>query len=151
ATHAERASTDGILDTLSALVVLLDLDGRITFFNRASENTTGYRMQEVEGRRPWEFLVAPEDAEQERAAFENLREGAFQTEREAVWIGRDGSRRLISWSNAFLPGGRVIVDTGVDLTERLKAEQALQREMGLVELLEAVAKAANESATPEEA
>jgi PAS domain S-box-containing protein len=143
--------SQGILDTLRALIVLYDRDGRITFFNRAAENTTGYRAEEVRGHRAWELLVAPEDVEQERAAFENLVSGAFQTQREAVWIGRDQSRRLISWSNALIPGRSEIVDTGVDLTERWKAEQALQREMGLVELLEGIAKAANESATPEEA
>jgi PAS domain S-box-containing protein len=140
-----------VLDTVGALVVLLDSDGRVTFFNRASENATGYRRQEVAGRRPWEFLVAPDDVEQERIAFENLQQGAFSTQREAVWIGRDGSSRLIAWSNARVPGRDEIVDTGVDLTERRKAEQALQREKDLVQLLETIAKAANESATPEAA
>jgi PAS domain S-box-containing protein len=149
--NSQGAAASGVLDTLRALIVILDLDGRITFFNRAAEATTGYRTEEVLGRRAWEFLVAPEDVEQERTAFENLVGGAFQTQREAIWICRDQSRRLISWSNAFLPRRSEVVDTGVDLTERWKAEQALQREMGLVELLEAIAKAATESATAEEA
>jgi len=38
----ERDFTSAILDTAGALVVVLDREGRITRFNRACEQVTGY-------------------------------------------------------------------------------------------------------------
>lgn len=46
-----------ILETAEALVVVLDSEGRITYFNRACEELTGYSRDEVVGRVLWDFLL----------------------------------------------------------------------------------------------
>ncbi|WP_433984681.1 PAS domain S-box protein [Tunturiibacter empetritectus] len=56
ALHQERNVVSAILDTVGALVVVLDPEGRITRFNRACELTTGYSLEEVRGKRIWDFF-----------------------------------------------------------------------------------------------
>ena len=46
----ERNVVSAILDTVGALVVVLDQEGRIVRFNRACELTTGYSIEEVQGK-----------------------------------------------------------------------------------------------------
>src|ERR1700690_3805663 len=46
ALEEERNVASAILDTVGALVVVLDPEGRIVQFNRASERTTGYEFPE---------------------------------------------------------------------------------------------------------
>ena len=56
--------------------------------------------------------------------------GDFPNRHENHWVARDGTRRLIAWSNTALRGldGRVthIIATGVDITARTRAEAALR-------------------------
>ena len=50
-------SSSAILDTVGALVVVLDPAGRIMRFNRACEQTTGYTFEEVRYKYVWELFT----------------------------------------------------------------------------------------------
>ena len=123
----ERNFQTQILKTLGALVVVLDPDGRITLFNRACEQVTGYTFEEVSGERVWDRLLVPEEVEPVKQVFEDLKASAFPIQFENYWVCRSGGRRLIAWSNAAIVGGRGdvehIVGTGIDITERRRAEE----------------------------
>ncbi len=122
-----------ILDKAGALVVVLDREGRIRRFNRASEMLTQYSFAEVEGKFVWDFLLPPEETESVRkAAF-----GALACNPQAqcntytnYWVARDGTRRLIEWSNSLLldEAGEMefMVSIGTDVTEKHLAEAALK-------------------------
>ena len=69
----ERNFVSAILDTVGALVVVLDDEGRILRFNPACELTTGYSMEEVQGKCFWDLFLLPEEADRFRAIFEVLR------------------------------------------------------------------------------
>ncbi|MGC9348691.1 MAG: PAS domain S-box protein [Anaerolineae bacterium] len=120
-----------VLDTVGALVVVLDRQGRIIRFNRACERTTGYLAEEVNGRHVWDLFLTPEEIAPVRAVFKQLRDGEFPKEYENFWLTREGDRRLIVWSNTSLldAEGEVayVVGTGIDVTERLQAEQEIER------------------------
>lgn len=45
-----------ILDTVAALVIVIDKQGKIIHFNHACEQTTNYSFSEVKNRCFWEFL-----------------------------------------------------------------------------------------------
>jgi len=126
----ERDFSTAVLDTAGALVVVLDKEGRITRFNRACEEVTGYLTEEVLGRMFLEFLIPTEDVQGVRQAWNALRAGDFPNQHENHWVAKDGARRLIAWSNTAITSGKgeidYIIGTGVDITERKQAEEALQ-------------------------
>jgi PAS domain S-box-containing protein len=122
----ERDFNAAILETIAALVVVLDREGRIVLFNKACEAATGYAAREMQGRFIWDGLLLPEDVERTRQVFLALTEGAFPSEDENIWVAKDGARRLIAWSNTCVvdPDGKVefVIGTGLDVTEPRRAE-----------------------------
>jgi hypothetical protein len=125
---AERNFIATVLDTVSALVVVLDPEGRIVRFNPACERLTGYTFEEVRGKFVWERLIPPEQREGVRAVFDDLLVNTVPSTHENDWLTKAGERRWIVWSNASIFGadGRVqhVIGTGIDITERKAAERA---------------------------
>jgi len=122
----ERDFTAAVLDNTAALTVVLDRQGRITRFNRACELITGYSSREVMGRIFWEFLIPPEDLDGVKETWLTLTKGDLPNKHENCWRTKDGSNRLISWSNTGLLSteGEVeyVVASGIDVTDSRKAE-----------------------------
>jgi PAS domain S-box-containing protein len=122
ALQEERNVVSAILHTVGALVVVLDPQGRIVRFNRASEQVSGYAFAEVKQKYFWDLCIVPEESERFRIVVEQLRTEPSTREYETSWITRDGSRRLITWSGTILPAEdgtpAYIIATGVDITER---------------------------------
>jgi PAS domain S-box-containing protein len=118
-----------IVNTTRALIVVLHTDGRIVVFNPACERLTGYRLEEVQGRRVWDFLLAPEEADGVMAVFADLRAGHSPNTHENHWITKSGERRFIEWSNSAVTDktGRVtyVIGTGTDVTR----QKLVQREL----------------------
>ncbi len=127
-----------VIETVGALVVVLDREGRILRWNAACERTTGYARQEMLGRPFWELLL-PEEREGVRAVFDELLARRFPNQHENVWVARDGGHRLVSWSNTALLDDagalRAVVATGIDITDRTRAEDALRRQAKRLEAL----------------
>ena len=137
----ERNFVSAILDTAGALIVVADQQGKIISFNRACEQLTGYSFNEVKGKYIWDLFLIPEEIEPVKAVFQELQAGHFPNEHENYWLARDGSRRLLCWSNTVLfdADGSVksIIGIGIDVTDRKRAEEirrALEREQELSEL-----------------
>ena len=126
----ERDFSTAVLNTAGALVIVLDQQGTITRFNRACEEATGYLSAEVLGRMFMEFLIPPEEVQGVQQAWNALSAGSFPNQYENHWVAKDGSRRLIAWSNTAITreDGSIeyIIGTGVDITERKRAEEALR-------------------------
>ena len=81
--------------------MVLDAQGRLVELNRAGEELTGYRGEEIRGRKLWETGLVPEE-EQSVAhdVFGRLRAGDFPNHYENHWITKDGRWRLLSWRNS---------------------------------------------------
>jgi PAS domain S-box-containing protein len=131
ALQRERDFSSAVLNTAGALVIVLDREGRIVQFNRACERLTGYPFEEVEGQYFWDLFLVPEEVDAVKGVFAELRAGAFPNEHQNYWLTRQGERRLIAWSNTALFDGsgavEYIVGTGIDVTVRRQAEDALRR------------------------
>jgi PAS domain S-box-containing protein len=131
ALEKESRFVSAVLDTAGALVLVLDTKGRIVRFNHACERATGYTFDEVKDKSLWDLFILPEEAGPVRGVFEELKGGKFPNEFENHWVTKDGSRRLIAWSNTSLPDdhGSVeyVIGTGIDITERRRAEEATNR------------------------
>jgi signal transduction histidine kinase len=74
-----------------------------------------------------------------RGVFERLLAKDFPNQYENVWVSRHGERRLISWSNSVVLDERgevrAIVATGLDISDRTRAEDALRRQAARLEAL----------------
>ncbi|MBF0564624.1 MAG: EAL domain-containing protein [Nitrospirae bacterium] len=119
-----------VLDTIGALVLVLDIEGRIIRFNHACEDVSGYRFEELKGQFIWEALIRDEDVDEIRAYFQNILNGQYSRNYQNVLMSRSGGQRLISWTNTTLDdgSGRVVfvIATGIDITERKLTEQRLE-------------------------
>ncbi len=125
----ERDLAAAVIETVGALVVVLDRAGRIVQFNRACEQATGYSFAEARGRLLWDLLLVPDEASAVKAVFAELRGGLFPNVHDNYWVAKDGARRLIHWRNTAIFDEQgtpeFIVGTGIDVTEHRQAEDAL--------------------------
>jgi PAS domain S-box-containing protein len=147
AARREERFVSAILDAAgrAALVVVLDAEGRIIHFNRACQELSGYSLEEVRGRRPWDFLILSEEVAGVEGVFRELIGGTTNVH-ENYWVAKGGHRRRITWWNNIITGedGRVkyAIGSGIDITERQQARaQARQSEATVRALLETAAQA----------
>ena len=129
ALQEERNFAAAVLDTVDALVVVLDSEGRIVRFNRACERTTGYDSSEAMGGQVWNLFVAPDEVARFREIFEQLRAGRLPAAYEGTWETKQGARRVIAWSSTPLTGANgaleYVILTGIDVTEAKDLERAI--------------------------
>ena len=118
-----------LLDAVGQAVVATDVDGRITYWNRAAEQLYGWRRDEVLGRPVAD--VTPAVSSQEEAAEIMRRLGAGER-----WSGefrlrrRDGTEfpALVTDTPVIGPGGRLegVIGITADLTEEKAQAERLQ-------------------------
>jgi PAS domain S-box-containing protein len=129
ALEEERNVLSAILDTVGALIVVLDPLGRIVRFNRACEQSTGFSVEDVKGKLLQDLFVNSEEGDGFKLMFEQLSSGRMPNEFESHWLTWNGTTRLIAWSTAILEGKdravKHIIATGIDLTERKHLEKAI--------------------------
>jgi two-component system, LuxR family, sensor kinase FixL len=126
ALQEERNLVSAIFDTVSALVIVLDREGRIVRFNRACEQITGYSAEESAGACIWDLFVVPEEAGEFKKSFLQIRDNLSRAEYENQWATRDGKQKIIAWAAAVLPGTKqtptYIIASGIDVTEQRRAQ-----------------------------
>ena len=130
ALRRERDFIARTLETIGALVVTLDPEGRIQSANRAALETLGCAAEALSHRRFTEFLARPEEAAGVEAVWSDLRAGLCPRQHQNHWVSAQGRRRLILWSSTAQLGERGAVEhfiaTGIDITEHYEAETARQ-------------------------
>ena len=122
-------------EAVGALVVVLDVDHRIVYWNQACSDLTGYALKEVRDRRFWEFLLVPEELEPVRSALALARTGDRRSRVANYWVTKAGERRWIAWSNTVTTGPdggpRYCIKTGIDRTESKQAQDRLAGIIGI--------------------
>ena len=125
----ERNFVSAVLDTMSALVLVVDTQGRIVRFNRACEEISGYTFAELAGRSFPQELFLNEERGQAFQLLELSRTNVRREPTELHWLSRDGRRRRIAWNTTTLTDGsgeiNFIIMTGVDVTDQREATAAL--------------------------
>jgi PAS domain S-box-containing protein len=120
------------------LVMVLDREGRIVYFNRASQRLTGYSLEEVKGRQLWDFLLIPEEEAAVRTAFHEVLGGA-QKQLENYWVAKDGRRLRVKCSHTVAKSERgsaeSVIKTGIDITERHEARRRAQESEATVQAI----------------
>lgn len=98
----ERDFVTAVIQTSGALITVIDMDGKITRFNKACEELTGYSADEVIGQSVFDLFIPQEESEVVIAVAERLFAGERWVDFENHWITKSGEKRFIRWRNSNL-------------------------------------------------
>ena len=127
-----RELLNAIANTAPSLLCLVDGEGRVRdrATNIAFERALGYDTDEVGGVLFWERYVPPEDADDVRAAIEDVVAGGVTRELDGRWLTRAGAIVDVAWSCSALPeieSGRIFLICGTDISDRTRQAEELRR------------------------
>ncbi len=131
---ASHEVNEAIWETLAALVVVVDGEGRILRVNRAVERLMGWSQDELLGQELVAVLLPPDEVEEARSGFRAgvRREPGTGRMRQSTarWQTRFGEIRYIAWTNTGVWDAngkmRFAVGTGIDVTEQRASDLRLQ-------------------------
>jgi PAS domain S-box-containing protein len=120
----EKESSRGLLETVNACVLAVDLKGRTTLLNRRFRETVGVQLSDVLSRDAIELLIVEKDREAARKALQAVITGRAVEELDLGVIS-GGARRVLSFNGALChdpdghPSGVVWVAIDVTGTRRI--------------------------------
>ncbi|MCH8497750.1 MAG: diguanylate cyclase [Marinobacter sp.] len=126
---------ESVIDNASIWINVLDPEGRVVLWNRAAEQISGYRFDQVRGsNRIWEWLYPDVEYRNQiwSVAAEILAAGREVDHFESEILTADGRTRVISWhSRRFYDSqGRVAgsVALGTDMTDIRQTEREFRHQ-----------------------
>lgn len=132
--HSLGQFRESIIDNASIWINVLDPQSRVTVWNKAAEQISGYRRDQVfDNPAIWEWLYPDPDYRHSVVAkvTDILKKGAEVKDFETCIRARDGQSKFISWNSRrfFDENGRMIgsIAIGLDVTERREMEQELAK------------------------
>jgi diguanylate cyclase (GGDEF)-like protein/PAS domain S-box-containing protein len=128
ALRESEAAFRGLLETVRAIAVTLDVDGNVTFANDALLDLTGWPRAQVLGADWFARFVAQPDVMRRLFASSMAGEDMI-AHYESEIVTRLGRRRLIVWDNTLLkdPSGAIVGSAaiGQDVTDQRAVEARL--------------------------
>ena len=125
----QRNFINAIFDAQGAMVALLDKDGNVLKFNKTYELVTGLSASDTKGHHIWELLL-PGEKERWLKRLAESHDRTVPVEYENFIRTRSGKERFIRWRNSVLTDkeGNIthIIATGIDLSDRLEAEERIK-------------------------
>jgi two-component system sensor histidine kinase/response regulator len=119
------------LDQIRLVAVSLDTDGRVSYVNDHLLELTGWRREEAIGAGWFGMFVSPDEGPRLLGIYgTGISTGDIPTHLENHLAARDGSRRLIAWTNTILrdPSGAIlgVTSVGEDVTVARLAQDEVQ-------------------------
>jgi len=132
--RSAEAMYRAIVDRTNAIVLRWDPEGRIIFMNDFGQRLFGYAQEELVGRSVLELIVPDTEESSGRNLVAMIHDLLAHPERyvsnENENVARDGRRLWIMWRNTPIvdEDGKLveILSTGIDTTDRRRAEDALR-------------------------
>ncbi|NJK62305.1 MAG: PAS domain S-box protein [Synechococcaceae cyanobacterium SM2_3_1] len=119
--------SSAILEETDSLILILDLQGKISSCNRACERLMGYSTDEMKGRYMWDVLELQENGAIQGGIEDLLSKHRSLIQLEITCHDRSGNPHLIKWIYSLLADQdnqpRFIVATGTDLTDQKANEK----------------------------
>lgn len=133
--HAERALRESekryrtVFETTGSATVIIKDDETISLANSTFEDLSGYSKEEVEGKKTWTEFVIEEDLAQMRKFHRDRRDkpGSIPKNYEFKFIDRQGSIKNIFISVEIIPDTGMSVASLLDISDRKRAEESLQK------------------------
>jgi len=125
----ERCFVAATLDSIPALVVVLDTAGRVVRFNQPCALLTGLNPADSAGRPFVEALLETDDRQWAAGKVREVAAGQVSGPHETPWRVSNDMTRQVSWTLRPLkgPNGEIqyLIVSGQDVTDQREAEQAL--------------------------
>jgi PAS domain S-box-containing protein len=120
-----------VVENMPVMMDAFDAEGNILAWNKECERVTGYSAEEIVGNPRAMELLYPDPSYRERMISQLLERGNDYYNWEWELTARDGTAKTVAWSSIserFPIPGWAGWATGVDVTERVRAEEALRQE-----------------------
>jgi PAS domain S-box-containing protein len=117
-----------LFDSITDLIYVHDMDGKIITLNQAAVTSLGHPLSELVGR-PMSSLIDPEVREDFEPAYMDQIRRTGQARGIAKYRGRDGATRFIDYRSLVVrEGGQepYVSGSGRDVTERIQSERELR-------------------------
>ncbi|QIG42751.1 PAS domain S-box protein [Nocardioides anomalus] len=118
--EAAQTLTNATLDTTNCIIMVTDTDGIVVRVNQATSAITGYREDELLGRKVWDTGITPADAADVEALFTWQDRSGAPIVRESDALTRSGEKLRIVWNTNIVRDDRgeamYAVMTGIDVT-----------------------------------
>ena len=125
ALHASEERHRFVVENLSEGIIILDLEGKVTFVNKRMEELTGYSKEELKGKKSYELLVSEENREIMKNNIEQRQKGISQ-DYAIEFIHKSGAKWLggVKGSPYKNSKGEIVGAMGavIDLTSQQLAE-----------------------------
>ncbi len=118
-----------LIDTANVMVVGCNRQGEVSLFNTTAEQITGYRRDQVMGKRWAQCGILEKLSDWQRLDPATVTLDTIPPVQEQAIRTKAGQRRVISWRNSTNDdadfGLFALISFGLDVTEQLEAEQAV--------------------------
>lgn len=132
----ERDFISTVVEASNLLVMVTDSDGRITKFNRACEEASGYEFEELKDKVFWDVLIPTEKIEAAKLVHHELKSTSLPKDYTSQWITKDDKICLISWRISLIKdekGVEYVVSNGIDITEEFEVKEIQKRILDILE------------------
>ena len=130
AREAERSINEGLFATSLDLILVADSRGNLIRVSPSSRSILGYAPGEMAGHSAIRF-IHPDDLEQTRAEMRAARRGRVMRQFDCRYVHKDGRAVPLHWTGVWSALDAQHFFIGRDLTERLAAEERVQRSQRL--------------------
>jgi PAS domain S-box-containing protein len=127
-----------LVDSADDAIVGLDLDRRITVWNRGAERLYGYAAVEMIGAST-SVLIPPELEDEARTFRERLTRGEQLSHIETTRLRKDGARIIVSLTLSGIRDGEGRIVGMASVARDITAQKALQSRISRAERLESLA------------
>lgn len=130
----EKAFADNVINTTQALIIGLDIAGKVALFNHHAEESSGWSEEDVKGADFFSQFIPANEQQALRTLFTDMMSGAieFADEIETNMQISTGDLINIVWSPTTIKDSKsgapvLFLATGLDITERKEAEQKVHQ------------------------
>jgi PAS domain S-box-containing protein len=131
----ERDFRQHLIESIPGVFYLFDQHGRFLLWNRNFEIVSGYSTAEMERAHPLDFFSGP-DRELIQSRIGRVFTAGSATA-EALFRAKDGTARPYHFTGeklALEDGSPGLVGVGIDISERVQAQEALQRQAEIMRI-----------------